>query len=64
MSLLLINKLNKLLFDWNTTDKTQRFGQYIESNSDWALGQELYESYDSFYVYFELVTMIENGSLS
>ena len=63
MSLDSINKLNKMLLDWNLSDKVQRFGQFVESNSDWIVGQELYESFDSFYVYSEIITMIENGYL-
>ena len=63
MSLDSINKLNKMLLDWNLSDKVQRFGQFVESNSDWVVGQELYESFDSFYVYSEIITMIENGYL-
>lgn len=63
MSLEAFNKLNKLLLDWNMSNKAQRFGQYIESNSDWELSQELYMSEDSFYVYSEIVTLIEKGEL-
>ena len=63
MSLYSINKLNKMLLDWNLSDKAQRFGQFVESNSDWIVGQELYESFDSFYVYSEIITRIENGYL-
>lgn len=63
MSLQSLNKLNVLLLDWNMSNKVQRFGQYIESNSDWELGQELYMSDDSYYVYSEVVTLIEKGVL-
>ena len=77
MSLQSLNKLNVLLLDWNMSNKVQRFGQYIESNSNmqhscidntnkvvfWELGQELYESDDSYYVYSEVVTLIEKGVL-
>lgn len=54
-----INELNMLLIKWNQTDKSQRFGQFVQSNTDIILCSELYNSNDSYFVYSEIVSIIE-----
>lgn len=54
-----INELNTLLLNWNMSNKSQRFGQFIESNSSIEVGDVLYNSEDSYYVYSEIITKFE-----
>lgn len=54
-----INKLNMLLVEWNQTDKSQRFGQFVQSNTDMVLSSELYNSHDSYWVYSEIISTFE-----
>ena len=50
-----IKELNKLYLKWNAGDRTQRFGQYVLSNSvlQHHLSQEMCQ-----YVYYEVNSVV------
>ena len=53
--------LNLKLVAWNQTDKTQRFGQFLESEfSKLVLPLHYYESNDSYEVFSYVCDLIES----
>ena len=54
-----MNMLNVILVNWNMSDKSQRFGQYVENNTNLILGSELYYEVDSYKVYAKCCDLIE-----
>ena len=53
--------LNMKLVEWNQTDKTQRFGQFLEGEfSKLVLPPYYYESNDSYEVFSYVCDLIES----
>jgi len=62
-----MNKLLKELYEvqvkFHQTKTTQRFGQFVASNTNWNISQELLNMRDKHKVYVALVDMIQSGEI-
>lgn len=63
-----MNKLLKELYElqvkFHQSETTQRFGQFVASNTDWNISQELLNMRNKGKVYAALVDMIQSGEIN